>query len=50
MYLVGLTGLWILPVAMVYGLIAFVAVLYAAVPVRVFIFSYILNMYEDLFQ
>ena len=50
MYLAGLTGLWSLPVAIVYGLMAFVAVLYAAVPVRVFIFSYILNMYEDLFQ
>ena len=50
MYLAGLTGLWIVPVAIVYALIAFVAVLYAAVPVRVFVFSYILNMYEDLFQ
>ena len=49
-YLAGLTGLWLAPVAAVYALLAFVAVLYAAVPVRVFIFSYILKMYEDLFQ
>jgi hypothetical protein len=45
-----LTPLLLVPVIVLYLLTAIVAGMFVAVPIRVYVYSYILEMHEDLFQ
>lgn len=43
-----ITPLLVIPLVLTFGLIMFGVVLYISVPVRVYLYNYILNVYEDL--
>ena len=50
-FLLALISPWLaVPIGIIFAVLVIVLLLYIAVPVRVYLYSYILNMYEDLVQ